>query len=151
MPLDTLHRLPQIPGSAMLMIRMGCPMLMENNALLLSRILRVMDMSDMPRILRLDRHIIILRQLPVMSGKHLIAVPILPHNHRIQYAVFPNALHHVIPTFPLIQPEGMLPERADAVNGSILIPSSGAATSSAPARRYTASLKIFLFVPLASI
>ena len=62
MPFGTLHRLPQTPGPAMLMIRLGSPVLMENNTLPLPRIFRVMDIPDMPRILRLNRHIIFLRQ-----------------------------------------------------------------------------------------
>ena len=62
MPFDTLHCLPQTPGSPMLMIRLGSPVLMENNTLPLPRILRIMDIPDMPRILRLERHIIFLRQ-----------------------------------------------------------------------------------------
>ena len=62
MPFDTLHRLPQTPGPPMLMVRLGSPVLMENNTLPLPRILRIMDIPDMPRILRLERHIIFLRQ-----------------------------------------------------------------------------------------
>ena len=62
MPFDTLHCLPQTPGPPMLMIRLGSPVLMENNTLPLPRILRIMDIPDMPRILRLERHIIFLRQ-----------------------------------------------------------------------------------------
>ena len=62
MPHNAPYRLPQTPGPPMLMIRLGSPVLMENNTLPLPRILRIMDIPDMPRILRLDRHIIFLRQ-----------------------------------------------------------------------------------------
>ena len=62
MPHNAPYRLPQTPGPPMLMVRLGSPVLMENNTLPLPRILRVMDIPDMPRILRLDRHIIFLRQ-----------------------------------------------------------------------------------------
>ena len=62
MPHNAPYRLPQTPGPPMLMVRLGSPVLMENNTLPLPRILRIMDIPDMPRILRLERHIIFLRQ-----------------------------------------------------------------------------------------
>ena len=62
MPHNAPYRLSQTPGPPMLMVRLGSPVLMENNTLPLPRILRIMDIPDMPRILRLERHIIFLRQ-----------------------------------------------------------------------------------------
>ncbi len=68
MPHNTPYRLPQTPGPPMLMIRLGSPVLMENNTLPLPRILRIMDIPDMPRIPGLDRHIIFLRQNNIKIG-----------------------------------------------------------------------------------
>ena len=72
-PLILFTACPQTPGPPMLMIRLGSPVLMENNTLPLPRIFRVMDIPDMPRILRLDRHIIFLRQNNVILINELVS------------------------------------------------------------------------------
>ncbi len=51
MPLDALYRLPQAPRPAMPVVRVGQPVLVEYDAVARFRILRVMDIPDMPGIL----------------------------------------------------------------------------------------------------
>lgn len=93
MPLNALYRLPQIPCPPMLMIGLGSPILMENNTFPFPRLLRIMDLPDMPRILRLDRHIIVLRQDNVKIG----LIPLLylfrpEHLHPLPSRTMPPAL-----------------------------------------------------------
>lgn len=100
MPLDALHCLPQILSSAMLMIWMGCLMLMKNDALPLTRILRVMDIPDMPRILRLNRHIVIFRQ-------NNVKVRLI----QLLYLFRPEHLHPLLSRTmpPALPPQSLLP------------------------------------------
>ena len=48
MPLDALHRLPQAPRPAVPVVWVGCPVLVEYDAVARLRVLRVMDVPDMP-------------------------------------------------------------------------------------------------------
>lgn len=54
----------------MLVIQVGCPVFMENNAGFLLWMLRIVDIPVMSRILRLDRHIIIPRQHDSQADIH---------------------------------------------------------------------------------
>lgn len=93
MPHNAPYRLPQTPGPPMLMIRLGSPVLMENNTLPLPQILRIMDIPDMPRILRLDRHIIVLRQDNVKIGLIQLLYLFRPeHLHPLPSRTMPPAL-----------------------------------------------------------
>ena len=58
MPLNALHRLPQTPFPAVPVIRERYQVLVEYDAASRLRILQVMDIPDMPGILRHDSHII---------------------------------------------------------------------------------------------
>ena len=68
MPFDAFHRLLQAPGPSMLMIRMGCLMLVKDDTLPLSRILRIVDIPDMPRVPGLNRHVIVSHRDNVKIG-----------------------------------------------------------------------------------
>ena len=59
MPLNALHRLLQTPCSAMLMIRVRCPVLMKYDAGSFSRILRIMDVPYMSGVSGHNGYIII--------------------------------------------------------------------------------------------
>lgn len=61
MPLDAPYRLLQAPSPPMPVIRVGRPVLVEYDTVAWLRILRVMDIPDMPGILRHDGHIIGIR------------------------------------------------------------------------------------------
>ena len=52
----------------------------------------------------------------VMPCKHLIAPCSLPHDHRIQHSMLPDALYHVFQAFSLIQPEWMIMKRMYFLN-----------------------------------
>ena len=51
MPLDTPHRLPKAPRPAVPMVWVGRPVLVEYDAVARLRVLRVVDVPDMPGIL----------------------------------------------------------------------------------------------------
>ena len=51
-----------------------------------------------------------------MPCKHLIAPCSLPHDHRIQHTILPDALYHIFQTVSLIQPEWMIMKRKDFLN-----------------------------------
>lgn len=61
MPLDTPHRLPQAPRPPVPVVRVGRPVLVEYDAVPRLRIFRVVDVPDMPGILRHDGHVIRIR------------------------------------------------------------------------------------------
>lgn len=60
-PLDTPYRLSQAPRPPMSVVRVGRPVLVEYDAVPRLRVLRVVDVPDMPGILRHDGHIIRIR------------------------------------------------------------------------------------------
>lgn len=61
MPLDAPYRLPQGIRPAVLMIRMRCPVLMENDHCSMLRVLQIMQIPVMPGIPGHNRHIIGIR------------------------------------------------------------------------------------------
>ena len=61
MPLDAPYRLPQAPCPPVPVVRVGCPVLVKYDAVPRLRVLRVVDVPDMPGILRHDGHIIGIR------------------------------------------------------------------------------------------